>query len=500
VQSKIQSFAYNFAANLVGRAWIGALNLLMVPIYIQYLGIESYGLVGFYATLQAAFGILDLGLSATLNQQLARYSAQPGRNQEMRDFAKTLQTLYLGISAVIGLSVFLSAPLIAAHWLTSSIEPTVLQRALTLMGITIAFQWLLGFFNSGILGLQYQIPANLLAAAIATVRAFGVVPILVISADIVTFFAWQAAATAIGAGVTAKIFWKCLSGADRPQFRLPLLLTVKQYVTGMSITALLGLGLSQIDRLTVSAVMPLREFAVYSLAALLASSIQYLSTPVSIALLPKLANYLEGGAEQSFSLLFDRACQLLVVLVSPTCGLLAIFAPEVLFVWTGNRQLAAEAWLSTSLLVFGAGLNAFGGQFYLLQLAHGKSLYCAYINFGAFLVILPLMYLVVSMYGVMGAALMMLLVNAYYLVAHFTISKRWIVGRRAHWVWRVFVLPTVSALVVLGSARMWFPIPTGRIGLIAIMSVFWLIATVASLFTAPFVYQWRTTRQRRTFA
>src|SRR4051812_47258251 len=65
----------NVLANLVAGGWMGLLGLAMLPVYMHYLGVEAYGLIGFFATLQAWFLMLDLGLSPTLNREMARYSA-----------------------------------------------------------------------------------------------------------------------------------------------------------------------------------------------------------------------------------------------------------------------------------------------------------------------------------------------------------------------------------------------------------------------------------------
>ena len=42
----------NAVANLAGRIWSNLLSVAFVPLYLHFLGIEAYGLVGFAATLQ----------------------------------------------------------------------------------------------------------------------------------------------------------------------------------------------------------------------------------------------------------------------------------------------------------------------------------------------------------------------------------------------------------------------------------------------------------------
>jgi hypothetical protein len=80
----LRSLRNNLIANVLGQGWSGLMNFVFVPVYIALLGIEAYGLIGLYASLQALYYILDAGMSATLNRELARYShaMQINRTQE----------------------------------------------------------------------------------------------------------------------------------------------------------------------------------------------------------------------------------------------------------------------------------------------------------------------------------------------------------------------------------------------------------------------------------
>jgi len=45
----------NTIANLVGSNWPVWLGIVFVPLYIKFMGIESYGLVGLFATVTSLF-------------------------------------------------------------------------------------------------------------------------------------------------------------------------------------------------------------------------------------------------------------------------------------------------------------------------------------------------------------------------------------------------------------------------------------------------------------
>jgi O-antigen/teichoic acid export membrane protein len=67
------SFERNIVANFASQGYLAALNLALLPFYVAYMGAEAYGLIGFFATLQAWFMLLDFGLSQTLVREAARY-------------------------------------------------------------------------------------------------------------------------------------------------------------------------------------------------------------------------------------------------------------------------------------------------------------------------------------------------------------------------------------------------------------------------------------------
>src|SRR3989442_5925901 len=131
--------AINVFANLAGQGWSVLISLVLVPLYIKLLGIEAYGLIGFYVMLQGLFQVLDLGLSPTMNREMACYSAQPEKAGEARDLVRTLETAYWAVGIGIGGGLVMISPFIAHHWLKAgAIALGDVQRALMLMGLLVA--------------------------------------------------------------------------------------------------------------------------------------------------------------------------------------------------------------------------------------------------------------------------------------------------------------------------------------------------------------------------
>lgn len=95
------------------------MSLAFVPLYIKFMSIESYCLVGIFASLLALFGILDMGLSTTLNSVMARFSALPDKAQDMRNLVRTLELPYWGVAVFIGIAVVCLSGPIAHYWVNA---------------------------------------------------------------------------------------------------------------------------------------------------------------------------------------------------------------------------------------------------------------------------------------------------------------------------------------------------------------------------------------------
>ena len=81
----MDSTTKNLATDCLGQGWRALMGMAFIPLYIRYLGIESYSLIGIFAILQAWLGLLDMGMRPALGREMARFNggahdAQPRRS------------------------------------------------------------------------------------------------------------------------------------------------------------------------------------------------------------------------------------------------------------------------------------------------------------------------------------------------------------------------------------------------------------------------------------
>ena len=97
----------NVVANVLERGWSLALTLLVIPFQVRILGIENYGLLGFIASLQVIFNLLDLGLGPTVIREVA---ADTDTSRSLsRTIVQPLATAYWAVAGGIGVGLCLSA-------------------------------------------------------------------------------------------------------------------------------------------------------------------------------------------------------------------------------------------------------------------------------------------------------------------------------------------------------------------------------------------------------
>ena len=95
-------FGKNLSVNLLSNLWQTILLLVLTPFYIKLLGIESYGLIGFYTSWIAIIAIIDTGISATMIREIAWRSARSEESNSIPTLVKTLEWSYWGIILFFG--------------------------------------------------------------------------------------------------------------------------------------------------------------------------------------------------------------------------------------------------------------------------------------------------------------------------------------------------------------------------------------------------------------
>ncbi|MBF0408687.1 MAG: oligosaccharide flippase family protein [Candidatus Riflebacteria bacterium] len=476
----------NIVANVFGNIWVGLVSLIFVPLYIDFLGIESYGLVGIYATLIVLFSVLELGLSSTLNRELAKLSVDKDNLVEMRDLLRTLEIIYWIIAAIISVIVIILSDYIAFKWVNlKTLSPDTVRYAIMVMGVAIGFQWPLALYGGGLMGLQNQVTLNYINIGAATFRSAGAAAVLwLVSPTIGTFFLWQIITSILHTGTVAFFLWKSLSGnARKPIFRLDLLKNIWKFAAGLSGISILATILMQIDKIIISRMLSLEMFGYYMFTNTIAMSLHRLIGPVFYAVFPKFTTLLAVNAREELIRLYHLSSQTVSAIALPIASILAFFSSEVILLWTKNPVNAANSSAILSVLVIGTSLNCLMNVPYALQLAAGWTKLPFMVNLFMTFLIVPLSIILTRLYGPIGSASAWVILNSTYIIITIQIMHTRLLNTEK-WKWYIMdiILPAMAAFSIAGIIRL-IPFPAGRLtGVIFLLGAYCitLAATVAA--------------------
>jgi len=491
----------NMVANLVGRAWDRIIVLVCIPFYLKFLGIEAYGLVGFYAALVGIFVIIDLGFGKTLNRELARLSALDNTAQEQHDLLRTLETIYWLLSLGAGVVVIFLAPLIADRWINAQhLAPAAVTAAIRMMGLAMVCHFPFGLYQGGLRGLDRQVVLNCLLMVIGTLRGAGAVLVLwLLSPTLQTFFIWQFLVNALGSAAAGWLLWRALPPVPRRAwFKTGLLLGVWRFAAAMSGNTVVMILLGQMDKVILIKLLSLENFGYFMLASNVATSLYAINYPLIQAVFPQLVQLSALGDETRLAALYHRVSQIFSVALLPVAMVLTLFPHEILWLWTKNPVTADKTALLLSLLTLGAGLAAASDLPANLLVARGWPHLVLSIRVSLAVVMVPAMIFMATHFGAMGAALVWAGYNGGYLAVSVAVLHRSVLrGNTWRWYWEDVGLPLAGALALGAMGRFMMPAPGSAWASLLFLTGVYSLALVAASLLAPQIramalgYLWR---------
>jgi O-antigen/teichoic acid export membrane protein len=409
----------NILANFSGSFLTSLITIVFIPLYIKYLGIEAWGIIGIFSTIQSAVIILDLGLSASMTREISKYSILPNSEVILKDIVRTLEVIYWITAIIIIFIIIISSHFITYNWLNKgNIDQSVIQSSIILMGFAIGLQWPSSLYSGGLVGLQKHVLLNIINVSINLLRSVGVVLILIfVNRSVYTFFIWQALVSLINSLVLYFFLWKNLPKTIvKATFKKEILSNIWKFAAGMSGISILALLLTQMDKVILSKTLSLKEFGYYTFASSIAMSLTRLYTPYFNSIYPRLTQLVALNNESDLKTFYHKSCQFLTFLILPITLVLCVYSYEIILLWTKSITLSQNVYLIFNILLFGTVINGFMNPPYALQLANGWTKLNLYSNILAVLIIIPCYFFLSKSYGSIGAAISWLILNIGYLI------------------------------------------------------------------------------------
>lgn len=411
----------NVLISYLSQIYLIVISLAILPIYIKYMGAEAYGLVGFFAMLQGLFNLLDFGLTPTISRQTSLYNAGAETALGFRQLFRSLSLIFTVVASVGGALLFYFNYHIAEHWL--KIENLPLDDVLfclQVMAICIALRWMTGLYRGVISGFEYIVWLSISNILIATLRFLGVLLYMYyFGFTVKTFFIFQLIIACIEFALLALKSYRLLPKLNNSSsigWSLKPVKPLLGFALTIAFTSSVWVLLTQVDKFVLSGILPLSEYGYFTLAVLVAGGILQIGAPISSAIMPRMARL---NGEQKFEELREvylGSTQFVTVIVVTAGIVLAVLAEPVLYVWTGDLELAKKAAPVLQLYTVGNTLLTLGAFPYYLQYAKGNLRLHFIGNLVMLVVLMPAIIWSAKNYGAIGAGWAWLSIQLIYLL------------------------------------------------------------------------------------
>lgn len=377
--------------------------------YVRYLGVSAYGIIGFFATVQVLFSFLDMGIGMAINREMARHSQDMTMAGYLRTLSHTLQVVYWGIGLLIGGVLVLSSPYLSTHWFK---EPSLSQQTIYLsfliLSLTVAVRWPYGLYSSGLRGMQRQVALNVHDLFWNLLKTIGSwVVIAYIDTSLITFLWFQFAVAFLQTlGVMFMLWYYMPRHADaKTSFDKNVLKNISRYAAGMGVVAILGTVVLQLDKLIVSKLVSDTSFGYYTIATNVSILVYNVSFPLYMAILPHFTRLFFENKMEDVKREFHFYARLLSCLLLPFSTVIFFYSEEFLWLWTKDAELASSISPILKLMIAGTTLNAMLMPLHTMLLANNRVRFMLYSNAIAFVLAIPVIILLTLKWGVLGGAI-----------------------------------------------------------------------------------------------
>lgn len=452
------SFKKNIFANYIGQGWVALASLAFVPIYIDKLGIEAYGLIGIYTVLQTWLSLLDLGITPTITREMSKLKSGAHTSTSIHNLIFSLEVVVFVLSTLVLCVLLVSSNLISKYWINSNLNSDLLEVGLKAMAFLIVARFCEGIYRGALIGLEQHVLLNKYQIILATLKFGGAAVLVSYYPSILVFFTWQALVSIL----TIVSLRFALTKHTPPtqyvkKFSLSELSKVKKFATGMTLTNLLGLLFTQTDKLLVTKMESLENFGYYILSFTIAGIIPMLIYPVSSSIGPKLNIAVAQKNNNEELNLFKIGTQLTAIIATPIFAACLFFSDQILYAWTNNQVLSSSTSELLSLIVVGAYLNALLLIPFTLQQAHGWTTLSIGTNLiGVFCITLTTL-IGLKIDGVWGAAMAWAFSNAVvFMLATIKMHQKLLKSELKNFILNILIKPLLICIVLAMPAQFFF--------------------------------------------
>lgn len=378
----INSNLIKILSNYLGKIWSLLSVFIFVPVYIKFLGVENYAIIGFYSLILALISFADAGMSSAITREFSLDK----NNLYKLSILKKIEKIYWLVLTFICILIFLSSGVIAKKWLTSeNIIYYDLKNYVILIGIGTCIQMISSIYFGALFGLGKQVKANNFQIIWTTARSvFVVILFIIFKPSLYVFLIWQIFCNIIYVTLLRYSVIKDLNIGltEIKNLTNKIPPEIIKYIGGMTIVAIISAINSQADKLIISYFYSLKTFGYYTMVSTLSQIPVFITMPMASFIFPLLTKFSENKEYyENFEIVFKKFVFLLYLIIIPVSILFCFFPVEIFSLWiktTFDIDFLSKLPILSCTLILGSLFLAMQFPFYYTLLANSQTKYTVY--------------------------------------------------------------------------------------------------------------------------
>ena len=393
------SIAKNSTYNLLGAAVPLLISVVTIPIYLQMVGIERYGVLSISWIFLGYFGLFDLGLGRATTQRIAVLArADP---QDRANAFWTALCLNIAVGAIGAVVLWIASALFFFYGF--KLEPALRAEAieaLPLLAASVPIATITGVLIGALQGRERFATIN--AISTVSTAAFQILPLIVVAFTGPRLI-WVLAAAIATRIIAVLVLWvQCrreFLRSNVPIFKREEVKSLLKFGGWVTVTSMCAPLLVMADRVFIGGLIGAQAVASYSIAVQLAQRMTVVAQALTGATFPRLSGVDRNEANR----LSQRSAEILLVVLTPG-AIIAIFLCGPFFrLWLGPDFDPISVPIA-QIMIIGFWVNSLAFVPFVRLQAVGRPDLVSYALLAELPIYLGLLWLGMSTFGLLGSA------------------------------------------------------------------------------------------------
>jgi len=390
--------------NLIGQLIPMISAIIVIPFFINMLGVEIFGVLTIFWMVVGYFSLFDFGLSRSLAKLVSK-SLALNELDKIKTTVFTGLTLLLLLGCLAGFLVHISTDAIINLIGVSDETGAVVQKSFFFLSFAVP----LVIVTTGIRGVLEGFSAfkvlSLIRMPIGSLMFLAPAIVLYITqGGLVEVTVTLLSIRGLGFLMHIILMKNYISNwFDIELFNTSQLSELFKFGGWVTVSSIVSPLLGQVDRFLISGVLGIAVVAFYSTPYEMATKLLVVSSALSGVLFPHVSKLVALGEIGEIKSLYLKATWIIALLLTPIGLFLSVFSYDVISIWI-SKDFADSSWKVMSILSLGVVINGISNIPYSFIQGAGKPNVTALFHLVELALYIPLLYICILYYGLVGAA------------------------------------------------------------------------------------------------